>query len=298
MIVKVVQSNWTGIQSQNMLRHGIGYVIQGRKYIYDGDARREIGPGDMFCFSSGNHYTENVPDQKKPFEQIVIYYTPDILSRAIANLSTEYGMPIEAESACPRCGDNNDLVFPAGKSVKGFFATVDHYLSEGIISDDETVQSLKMLELIYLLMSDGHCCIKHRLLRHTDPDKDNFEHIIQRNIFNDVTIETLARQCNRSVTSFKQEFRKYFPEPPHKWLIKQRLMHSRVLLLSGSKPVSEIGNKCRFPNTSHFIKLFKKEFGMTPSVYRNSYLNGGKTKKENTAKKAAVKKREKVQEMA
>ena len=61
--------------------------------------------------------------------------------------------------------------------------------------------------------------------------------------------------------------------PPHKWwYIRQRLMHSRLLLISTSKSISEIGNDCTFPNTSHFIKLFKKEYQMTPATYRNRHI--------------------------
>ena len=73
----------------------------------------------------------------------------------------------------------------------------------------------------------------------------------------DISVEELAGKCNRSLTSFKKEFRKHFFEPPHKWFIRQRLMHSRLLLISTNKSISEIGNDCNFPNTSHFIKLFK-----------------------------------------
>ena len=49
-------------------------------------------------------------------------------------------------------------------------------------------------------------------------------------------------------------------------------MHSRLLLISTSKSISEIGNECTFPNTSHFIKLFKKEYQMTPAAYRHRHL--------------------------
>lgn len=49
-------------------------------------------------------------------------------------------------------------------------------------------------------------------------------------------------------------------------------MHSRLLLISTSKSISEIGNACTFPNTSHFIKLFKKEYQMTPAAYRNRHI--------------------------
>ncbi len=79
----------------------------------------------------------------------------------------------------------------------------------------------------------------------------------------------LARRCNKSLTSFKKDFKQHFHETPHKWLLKQRLMHSRLLLTSTGKSVSEIGLECNFPNTSHYIKLFKQEYGVTPAIYRS-----------------------------
>ena len=64
-----------------------------------------------------------------------------------------------------------------------------------------------------------------------DLTKENFEQIVHNSIFTDISIEELAAKCNRSLTSFKKEFRKHFFEPPHKWFIRQRLMHSRLLLI-------------------------------------------------------------------
>lgn len=88
-----------------------------------------------------------------------------------------------------------------------------------------------------------------------------------------ISNEHSCENCrNRSLTSFKKEFRRHFQMPPHKWYIRQRLMHSRLLLISTSKSISEIGNECTFPNTSHFIKLFKKEYQMTPATYRHKHL--------------------------
>ena len=51
---------------------------------------------------------------------------------------------------------------------------------------------------------------------------------------------------------------------------------SRLLLGTGkfassalmSAAIAEIGTACAFPNTSHFIKLFRKQYGMTPATYR------------------------------
>jgi len=62
-----------------------------------------------------------------------------------------------------------------------------------------------------------------------------------------------------------------FLMPPHRWFIRQRLIHARLLLISTSMSISEIGVACAFSSTSHFIKLFKREYGQAPAAYRSSY---------------------------
>ena len=124
--------------------------------------------------------------------------------------------------------------------------------------------------------------LKSKVLSNMDLMKENFEQTIQNYIFSDISVDELASKCNRSLTSFKKEFRKHFYEPPHKWFIRQRLMHSRLLLISTNKSISEIGNECTFPNTSHFIKLFKKEYGMTPSHYRHRHMEGSSAETVNS----------------
>ena len=128
-----------------------------------------------------------------------------------------------------------------------------------------------MTELIYLIITQDKSCLKGKVLSNVDSSRGNFEQIIYSHIFTDISIEKLADKCNRSLTSFKKEFRRHFFMPPHRWFIKQRLMQSRLLLISTSKSISEIGIECTFPNTSHFIKLFKKEYAITPSVYRSRH---------------------------
>ena len=110
-----------------------------------------------------------------------------------------------------------------------------------------------------------------KIINNSDHMSENFEQMVYRNIFTNKTIEELAAECNKSLTSFKKEFDKHFFEPPHRWFIKQRLMKSRLLLISTNNPIAEIGRECRFPNTSHFIKLFKREYDMTPAAYRNKH---------------------------
>lgn len=282
MIVKYVQPYRNGIQSHNLTRHGIGYILRGKKYIYYGDVRHEVKQGELFYLSTGHHYTEDIPEGGKPFEQIVYYYTPEQLGRILSHLSQTYQLSIQNDHICDNCREHSHVIYPAWNTMKNFFATTNQYIKEDLFSNDDTAENIKMTELIYLILTQHDCCLKSKVLSNIDILKEHFEQTIHNHIFNDISIDDLAQKCNRSLTSFKKEFKKHFYEPPHKWFIKQRLMHSRLLLISTNKSVSEIGIECNFPNTSHFIKLFKKEYALTPATYRH-YHEDSRTSGSQTA---------------
>ncbi len=269
MIVKYVQPFRNGVQSHNLSRHGIGYILKGKKYIYYGDVRHEVNQGELFYLNTGSHYTEDIPENNRSFEQIMFFYTPQQISDILTKLTLNYKLDIENDHQCPNCAETSHVIYPAWNTIRNFFVTINHYIKDDLFSRDTTAEQLKMSELIYLIVTQPDCCIKSRILSDIDLSVESFEQTIHNHVFDDISIEELARKCNRSLTSFKKEFKKHFNEPPHKWLIKQRLMHARMLLISTGKSISEIGNECNFPNTSHFIKLFKKEYSATPAAYRN-----------------------------
>ncbi len=272
MIVKYVDMLHSGIQSQSLSRYAIGYILRGTKHIYDGDKRQTLNKGDIFYLGIGHHYIENVPDGGLPYEEILFYYTPSDLQRILLHLNITYGLNITNDHACDQCRHRSHVAVPGWNAVRNFFSNTNAYLRDEEFHPDETAENIKMTELIYLITSHDDSCIKSKILSNVDAAKENFEQTIYDHIFKDVSIEELARLTHRSLTSFKKEFRRHFEMPPHKWYIRQRLMHSRLLLISTSKSISEIGNECTFPNTSHFIKLFKKEYQMTPATYRHRHL--------------------------
>ncbi len=58
------------------------------------------------------------------------------------------------------------------------------------------------------------------------------------------------------------------------YITGERLALSRHLLLTTSMPVNQVALQAGYENHSYFIRLFKRNFGVTPQAYRQ---NGGKT---------------------
>ena len=86
-IVKYVEGNYGGIQLMSLSRYALGYVVRGSKQIYYGDTHYTVSRGDVFYMGVGNHYVENLPDEGRPFEQIVVYYSPELLQRILLQLN-------------------------------------------------------------------------------------------------------------------------------------------------------------------------------------------------------------------
>ena len=200
-IVKYVQPYRNGIQSHSLNRHGIGFILRGKKFIYNGDQRLQINRGDIFYLNMGHHYTEDIPENNHPFEQIVFFYDNQQLSKILGQLSINYQLNINNNHTCSNCENRTMVIYPAWNTLKNFFTTIDQYIKEDIFSNGDAAETLKMTELLYLILSNDECCLKSKILNNIDSVKESFEQIINSSIFEDISIEELASKCGKSLTS-------------------------------------------------------------------------------------------------
>lgn len=268
-ILRIVSAGNNGIEVVTLSRYAICYIVRGSANIYCGDQCTPLSRGDVFCLGLGNHYIEHIPEAGRPFEEIVIYYTPDNLHNTLRQLTYSYDFQVSNSHTCSRCRTSGFVAMRAWESLRALFAATGEMLTkEGRRAGSEVIEGIRISEIFYEIAAHEDCCLKSKFLSNVDSTKENFEQVIYGNVFSDISIEDLARECNRSLTAFKKEFRRRFDCPPHRWIIRQRLEHARLLLLTTDKSVSEIGYECSFPNTSHFIKLYRKQFRVTPAAFR------------------------------
>lgn len=90
-----------------------------------------------------------------------------------------------------------------------------------------------------------------------------------------ITIAQLADLAHLSPYHFIRSFRSAYELTPLQYLTRLRLKKASLLLKKSDTTVVNIVPQCGFENESAFIRLFKKEFRMTPIAYRKQF---GKTK--------------------
>ncbi|EOU1703969.1 helix-turn-helix transcriptional regulator [Clostridium perfringens] len=83
------------------------------------------------------------------------------------------------------------------------------------------------------------------------------------------TVSEIAYDLNMSLPSFSSKFKKIMGMTPNDYLTNLKLNEAVRLLKFSS--VTEVAYDLGYENISHFIKLFKKKFGLTPKQYSLKY---------------------------
>ena len=84
------------------------------------------------------------------------------------------------------------------------------------------------------------------------------------------TAETAASMIGISTSYFQHLYRQFLNISFNSDVISARLALAERLLVNTALNVSEIAERCGYPDASHFMKLFRKKKGMTASEYRNA----------------------------
>ena len=96
---------------------------------------------------------------------------------------------------------------------------------------------------------------------------------IEENYSENITLTDVAKQFNIDMYYLSHTFKKMSGYTFKQYLIAQRLSKAKELLLTTPKSVTEVCMCCGFNNVSHFIRLFKKNEGLSPLKYKLNKSN-------------------------
>ena len=83
-----------------------------------------------------------------------------------------------------------------------------------------------------------------------------------------LTLEQVAREAALSPTQFIRAFKAVFGQTPHQVRIDARLDLAKRLLITDSKPVTQICAEAGFASLGTFSHVFARRVGSSPSVFR------------------------------
>lgn len=88
-----------------------------------------------------------------------------------------------------------------------------------------------------------------------------------------ITLDDLARSLSINKFYLQKLFKRSIGLSPNEYLIHTRLTRAKQLLRTTANPINQISMDVGFNNIGHFISLFKRYEGITPSAYRQRWYN-------------------------
>ena len=93
---------------------------------------------------------------------------------------------------------------------------------------------------------------------------------IQRNFYNPIKNEDIARACSCSVSTLCHLFKKYMSVSVRSYIIDLRMAYAKELLEKSNLSVTATAHKSGFSDYNYFAVCFKRRTGSSPLQYRRS----------------------------
>ena len=125
----------------------------------------------------------------------------------------------------------------------------------------------------------------------TKLENERMARALEYGITNMASIEELAAMCCQSISTFKRTFRDRHSMSPRQWLLKHKLELAHRVIEEKELPIKELATICGFKNISHFIRLFRVRYGISPAKLSKQYHDKDRCAKNdaNTATIASEK---------
>ncbi len=239
----------------------IVYVLTGKRIFYQPGKTYMATEGKCFFSKKGAWVSEMQPHEGWC---VLVFFIPD---NYLKQFIKEYrsNLPLAGLVA----GSTEQMIeLDVNDTTRNFFLSMVPYFTQNP-PPPENLLELKFRELIFnILINPANKELLRYLCGIADNNGPSLQDIMEANYTYNLSLEDFAKIAHRSLASFKREFQHVFKTSPGKWLIKKRLDYAGLLLNTSTKPVNEISFESGFENTTHFSKVFKEKFGVSPLHFR------------------------------
>lgn len=136
-----------------------------------------------------------------------------------------------------------------------------------------SVQPLKIIELIELFKTSADF---YPITDEVLYDEVNAEDKVTRikryigcHLLNRITLDEISEYAGMNRTYFCLFFKRHFGTGLTDYINLERMKKASSLLGQGLTSVSDVARECGFPNVTYFNRVFRKNYGMSPTEYRN-----------------------------
>lgn len=244
----------SGIWSQHSY---LAFIQSGKKTWITPDGEFPVATGDAIFCKKGAHIIQNYYEEQFC---ALLFFIPDAFIRQVVIESELNQRQDEVQSSVLRI--KMDL------SMKLYFESmISYFLHQH--NPSRQLLNLKFKELIIQVITGN---LNPELTAYffslAREEKANLKQVMMDNYLYPLGQQDFAKLTHRSVSSFKRDFQQIFGNSLNKWLIDMRLKYARMRLLTTEENINDVAFISGFETTSHFIRCFKKHYGLPPQQFR------------------------------
>ena len=238
------------------LDYQILYVAAGKAYFMINGKERIVESGNMVIYrpKEPQLYYYHAVDQT---EVCWIHFT----GNDVENILNRYGIHPDTH------------VFYTGTSMeyKNLFLSV---IQELQLTKEDYEEMLVHYFMELLIRIHRMSFVKpHKKSMQIFRDMDEAVEYFRQHYSEPISVEAYAAEHNVNTGGFIKNFRAYTGTTPAQFIQSVRMMNARVMLETTDNNISEIADLVGYDDPLYFSRLFRKQFGCSPSQFRKRDLS-------------------------
>ena len=234
--------------------------IEGKFYYLQGES--ELADQDLVFTPALETHDFELSDRPKSW--FIIQFLPSFLEEnglSQAESFFKYGMHL-------RLSDEH----------KGRIRQIAAWLQESYEQDPFSDKSQSLLRLLLSWVAEVAAPLKSPHAENVqrplnDARLEPILNLFRRNRSVDLSLNEAADLCHLSPSYFSRLFKSVFRYNYSEYGIRHRLYSAARLLCQSNYSVTDVSYELNFSSPSHFIALFKKQFGVTPKKYKQGFVD-------------------------
>lgn len=237
------------------------YCRTGNIEYYLGTKRFKVNGGDLIIVPPGISHRPILPDKfKEPYRRYVMW------------ISKEMMLLFEKDKSFKPSFFNEPIMFHTlgtpYEHIKDIFSKACFENVERSLGWQYTIMGLA-IEAVPLIIR-----LKEDINKLPTPEKpqmiDEIISYIENHLLDKLTLTSVSKKFYVSESTISQLFKKKLDVSFYHYVTQRRLICSKNYILKG-EPLDNIYQLVGFNDYSTFFKAFKKEYGISPSAFKNIY---------------------------
>jgi len=252
------EENKFGIWSNN---NYFAFISSGKKIWRTIYHSYEVSEGDIIFIKKGANLTHQFFDDE--FCAIFVFIPDDFIQAFLKKNSALLEVAQKDLS-----GQDAVLRLEPDELLENYYHSVQSYLTLSV-KPDERLLILKFEELLLSLFSNKkHQHLTDYFIFLCQDQEYHMSRVMEENFAYNLKLEEYAQLCHMSLSTFKKTFKRYYHTTPASWLKNKKLDLAHSMVLTTDLSISQVSFDCGFEDTSHFIRVFKERYNLTPLQYR------------------------------